>query len=284
MELMARVSSRPSRTAVTLDLWCAVGHRSSVDLGPMTESVAPLVPRGSSVSNTEGVYTRLREMLLNGEIVPGTVISQVKLARELGVSTTPLREAMRLVQSEGLLIAEHNQRSRVAPMDPKDIDAVAASRVLLEALAIRLAVPQLSTADDTALREDLDAMGQAAQAADLHAWEPVHKRFHRRLINGCDAQLGRLVEPLADRSERYRRFSMFGSPAQTWAIGNEEHEAIAEACLARDPERASVLLARHYARSALTVLAKSAPEEDPAAVRAALQFVQRSAESTSGRT
>ena len=74
--------------------------------------------RDANVSNTQDVYLRLREMLLNGEIVPGTAISQVKLARELGVSTTPLREAMRLLQAEGLLIAEHNRRMRVAPLDP----------------------------------------------------------------------------------------------------------------------------------------------------------------------
>src|SRR3954467_14981008 len=94
--------------------------------------------RGNTRRNTEDVYLRLRELLLNGEIPAGTVLSQVKLARELGVSTTPLREAMRLLQAEGLLIAGPNRGSRVAPMDPKDIDAVYASRILIEALAIRL--------------------------------------------------------------------------------------------------------------------------------------------------
>lgn len=240
----------------------------------MTDTVATLGARDSS--NTEGVYSRLREMMLNGEIAPGTIISQVKLARELGVSTTPLREAMRLLQAEGLLIAEHNQRSRVAPMDPKDIDAIYASRVLMEALAIRLTVPVMTAEDHTGLRADLAAMAEAAQAADLDVWEPVHRSFHRRLIHRCDAQLIRLIEPLVDRSERYRRFSMTGSPARAWAIGNEEHEAIVEACSAREPERASVLLARHYARSALTMMAKIAPEQNPVAVRTALQLVQHS--------
>lgn len=242
----------------------------------MTEIIAPPAPRSSNTSNTEEVYARLREMVLNDEIAPGTVISQVKLARELGVSTTPLREAMRLLQAEGLLIAEHNQRSRVAPMDPADIDAIYASRVLMEALAIRLTVPQLTAEDLAALRDDLVAMAEAARAVDLDAWEPAHRRFHRRLVDRCDAQLIRLIEPLVDRSERYRRFSMFGSPARTWEIGNEEHEAIVEACSAGEPELASLLLARHYARSALTMLAKIAPEENPNAVRAALHLVQRS--------
>lgn len=233
-----------------------------------------VVLRGPHVSNTEDVYTRLRDLLLNGEIPPGTVISQVKLARELGVSTTPLREAMRLLQAEGLLIAEHNRRSRVAPLDPSDIDAVYASRILFEALAIRLTVPGMVPADHEALRGDLQAMRAAADAQDLRAWEPVHRGFHRRLLSGSDAIQG-IIDPVLDRSERYRRSSLFGSPARTWEIGNDEHEAIVEACESRDVERASGLLARHLARSALTVLAKIAPEKDPVAVRAALALVQR---------
>jgi DNA-binding GntR family transcriptional regulator len=236
-------------------------------------------PRGNAVSNTEDVYTHLREALLNGEIAPGTVLSQVKLARELGVSTTPLREAMRLLQAEGLLTAEHNRRSRVAPLDPKDIDAVYASRILFEALAIRLTVPGMTTADHQALRADLEAMREAGDAQDLRAWEPVHRDFHRRLLHGS-ASMERIIDPILDRSERYRRSSLFGSPARTWELGNDEHEAIVGACEARDPQGAAALLARHLARSALTVLAKIAPEEDPVAVRAALDLVRRSATAT----
>lgn len=238
------------------------------------EPDAAAAPRGPRVSNTEDVYTRLREALLNGEIAPGTVLSQVKLARELGVSTTPLREAMRLLQAEGLLTAEHNRRARVALLDPKDIDAVYASRILFEALALRLTVPAMTAADHELLRGDLEAMRVAGDAQDLRAWEPVHRVFHRRLLQGSEA-MERIIDPVLDRSERYRRSSLFGSPARTWELGNDEHEAIVEACEARDPAQASSLLARHLARSVLTVLAKIAPEEDPIAVRTALELVSR---------
>jgi DNA-binding GntR family transcriptional regulator len=145
---------------------------------------------------------------------------------------------------------------------------------MIEALAIRLTVPVL-TADDLAqLRLDLVAMEEAARSQDIRAWEPIHRDFHRRLITGSDAELARVIEPVAERSERYRRTSMFGAPARTWEIGNDEHEAIVAACEARDAQRASVLLARHLARSALTVLAKVAPDEEPVAVRTSLQMVQ----------
>ena len=67
---------------------------------------------------------------------------------------------------------------------------------------------------------------------------------------------------------------MFGAPSRTWEIGNDEHESIFAACEARDAELAAALLARHLARSALTVLTKIAPEKEPVAVRTALQMVQ----------
>lgn len=239
-----------------------------------TESRTEAPARDANVSNTQDVYARLRAMLLNGELVPGTVISQVTLARELGVSTTPLREAMRLLQAEGLLIAEHNRRMRVAPLDPRDIDAVYASRILIEALAIRLTVPTFTAADIARLRTYLDQMAEAAGSEDIAAWEPVHQRFHRELISGCDEALARIIDPVADRTERYRRTSLFRSAARTWEIGNDEHELIVDACAAGDATLASVYLARHLARSALTVLAKIAPEEEPVAVRSALQLVQ----------
>jgi DNA-binding GntR family transcriptional regulator len=83
---------------------------------------------------------------------------------------------------------------------------------------------------------------------------------------------------VVDRSERYRRSSLYRSPARTWEIGNDEHEAIVSAVEARDEAAAATLLARHLARSALTVLAKIAPDEDPVAIRAALGMVQRASE------
>ncbi|WP_051792731.1 GntR family transcriptional regulator [Amycolatopsis jejuensis] len=231
-----------------------------------------------SVSNTEDVYARLRGMLLNGEIRPGTVLSQVQLAKELAVSTTPLREAMRQLQAEGLLIAEHNRRSRVAPLEPRDIDSMYGSRIVMEALAIRLTVPALRAADLEALHEDLRRMRKASEEQDLTTWEPLHAEFHRRLTSGADEHMARVIDSIASHTERYRRSSLFGSPARTWEIGNEEHEAIVRACEAREPEQAAGLLARHLARSALTMLAKVAPEEDPVAVREALRMVQRASD------
>ena len=66
--------------------------------------------------NTEDVYERVRTAILDGQLAPGAVMSQVALADELGISRTPLREALRMLQSEGLVEGEPNRRVRVAPM------------------------------------------------------------------------------------------------------------------------------------------------------------------------
>src|ERR1700722_10486 len=91
--------------------------------------------------NTEDVYERVRTAILDGDLAPGAVMSQVALAEELGISRTPLREALRMLQSERLVEAEPNRRVRVAPMSPADLEELYVVRITLEAEALRLSVP-----------------------------------------------------------------------------------------------------------------------------------------------
>ena len=81
------------------------------------------------------VHAYLRECILDGTLKPGTKLSQVSLAAQLGISRTPLREVLRMLQEEGLVEIEPNQRTRVSGLDPAELDDVYASRILLETLA-----------------------------------------------------------------------------------------------------------------------------------------------------
>ena len=78
------------------------------------------------------VHAYLRECILDGTLTPGTKLSQVSLARQLGISRTPLREVLRMLQEEGLGEIEPNQRTRVSGLDPQELDDVYAIRILLE--------------------------------------------------------------------------------------------------------------------------------------------------------
>src|SRR6202000_3510828 len=84
------------------------------------------------------VHAYLRECILDGTLTPGTKLSQVSLARQLGVSRTPLREVLRMLQEEGLVEIEPNHRARVAGLDPQELDDVYASRILLGTLALSM--------------------------------------------------------------------------------------------------------------------------------------------------
>src|SRR3954463_16812407 len=101
--------------------------------------------------NVEQVYRRVREAILEGEIAPGSVMSQVALANQLGVSRTPLREALRMLVSEGLVDARVNRRVTVKPISASDLEELVVMRVTLEAGAVRLSVGRLRPEDIAAL-------------------------------------------------------------------------------------------------------------------------------------
>src|SRR5438034_4316596 len=96
--------------------------------------------------STEVVHDRLRRAILRGEFDPRVPISQVQLAARLGVSRTPLREALRMLQREGLIDSEPNRRVRVAELSVVDLEQLYAARIVIEALATRIAVPTLAEA------------------------------------------------------------------------------------------------------------------------------------------
>jgi len=232
------------------------------------------VHTGANVSQaTAEVGNRLRTMILQGVLEPGSVLSQVALARQLGVSTTPVREAIRLLEAEGLLITERNRRARVPPLEIEDLDAVYSSRVLLESTAVAVTTQRMTSADHAALADNVARLAAAVENDDLQAWDAAHVEFHRRIVALTSPSQAQMIASLMDRAERYRRVSVLSSQPREWASRNSEHEKIAEAIVARDPAAAAGCLARHLARTALVLTADFAPEADAICTRTALQMV-----------
>jgi DNA-binding GntR family transcriptional regulator len=226
---------------------------------------------GSSELSTELVHARLRDDILRGEFDPRVPISQVQLAARLGVSRTPLREALRMLQREGLIDSEPNRRVRVRALSVADLEQLYALRVMVEALAVRLSVPLMTPEDFQAMRGALSDMEALAKDRDLDAWERAHHTYHELLRAHAGERFARLAGDLSDHTERYRRVYM-GEP-RAWRAAAEEHRAVADACGARDGSLASALLARHLARTALSLMAAISPEHDPVPIREALRMV-----------
>jgi DNA-binding GntR family transcriptional regulator len=219
----------------------------------------------------QNAFTRVREAILRGEIPANEPISQVKLAERLGISRTPLREALRMLEREGLLTSEPNRRVRVPPLSVSDLEQIYASRIVIEALAIGLSVPHFTEQQLTRLTQLIRDMTRASEARDLDAWTAPHREFHATLRAYAGARICDLAGSLADHSERYHRVHM--SEPASWSSADLEHEAIVDACRERDVTLATRRLASHLARTPLSILALAHPEHEPATVRSALRSV-----------
>jgi DNA-binding GntR family transcriptional regulator len=236
------------------------------------------VPRPAARMSTEWVHDRVREAIIRGDIPAGAPISQVELADALGVSRTPLREALRLLQREGLIEGRVNQRPRVAPVSWSDLEQLYAMRVTLEATAAILTVPRLTPERLDAMRDSLAQFERAGSAGDHEAAGEHHRAFHMDLISGAGDRIGQVIGDLWDHSERYRRlfFITDSAPVSRLESAQREHDEIIRAAAAGDAWLTAELLARHLARTALAIIADRAPEHDPAVIRAALRLILRS--------
>jgi DNA-binding GntR family transcriptional regulator len=233
--------------------------------------VYTFAPMGSgSRDNIAEIHRRLREAILRGEIAAGAELSQVRLADDFGVSRGPVREALRLLQREGLVEAELNRRVRVARFSVEDLEQLYAMRIVTEALGIRATVPFLTDEDLAEIQGCIEEMEACAVTKAYVPWEHAHRRFHHALIAYAGERVVRHLEQLSDHSERYRRAYVAQDP-RAWSHGAAEHREIAAACVERDPVAAADALARHLARTALTVLTYAAPDHEPTLVRTAVR-------------
>ncbi|MDT0566176.1 GntR family transcriptional regulator [Streptomyces sp. DSM 3412] len=215
------------------------------------------------------VHGRLRAMILNGELPPGSVLLQAEMARKLGVSRTPMREAFRLLQEEGLIDARPDQRARVRAVDPEDLDAVYGARIMLETLAVSMTAKSFTAVDIERMSDALKRMQGVTVDEHPDEWHAAHHEFHGIATQAVGPHLQRMLASLGEHSERYIRLAQLGAPA-TWGKAYAEHEALLEALSQSDPAEAARVVARHLARTALSVLADIAPEYEPAATRTAL--------------
>jgi DNA-binding GntR family transcriptional regulator len=215
---------------------------------------------GANGQNTEDVYERVRNAILDGGLAPGAVMSQVALAEELGISRTPLREALRMLQGEGLVEAEPNRRVRVAPMTPSDLEQLCVVRVTLEAEALRLSVPRMTPEDLARLEGHMAEMAHYAAAKDYRRWIVPHSQFHRTLTAPAGQRVNDLLGQLFDHAERYRRLHIGHGPS-AWATAG--HREILDACKAQNRDLSAGLLASHLARTGFEVTELLDPDYKP---------------------
>jgi DNA-binding GntR family transcriptional regulator len=219
--------------------------------------------------NVDLVHEQLRGAILRGEYKPGEELQQVPLAEELGVSRTPLREAFRLLQREGLLEASPNRSYRVTAFSAADLEELYVTFLPLQALAIRLTIPRLESEDIATMHGDLAQMDHYAQTHDIEAWERPHRDFHRRLVQHAGRRVVDLLDELSDHAGRYRRVYLEGT-SYGFDAAAEEHREILAACREGLEDIAAARLANHLAHTAFDVLGMADAKYEPHALQTAL--------------
>ncbi len=180
-------------------------------------------------------YARLRDAILDGTLEPGEQLKDGELAEWLGLSRTPIREAVARLEEYGLVETKPNSYTRVAPLSARDARDAFTVYAALEALAASLGVPRLGEGDLETMRSANRDFAGALAAADVDAALAADDRFHGVLVQAAaNREIGRSLERLRPKIRRLER-ARFGSLAGRRSV--EQHERIIALCAAGEAER-----------------------------------------------
>ena len=208
---------------------------------------------------TSVVYEKIRADILHGILLPGTTLSQPVLAKAAGTSRGPVREALRRLQQEQLVIARDNQQFNVAPYDISDLEAVLCLHLANVTLAIRVSVPLLTDEEIKHLRRCVERMESAVTGDEL-GWEAPYREFTLTAIKHSSPRIETLIGLLIDNIQRHRRKTLDKIPSVY--SGGPEFREIFEAAEARDGKLTSERYARFMSRVSTLILGGVAPQYD----------------------
>lgn len=214
-----------------------------------------MVQRTTSDSITEAAYRRIRDDLLACRLRPGEKLKISQIQRDLDISLCAVREALARLTSEGFVTAEPQKGFRAAPVSIDDLADLTAARVEIEALCIRNAVShggiewetQLVAANHRLSRIPLRCSANSNEYN--REWNQAHDEFHRALVAACRNRTLLMVRhQLFAKSARYRWLSV--SMARDQRDVDAEHQALTDAALTRDADKAAALLIIHIKETA----------------------------------
>ena len=189
----------------------------------------------------------LRHAILSGEIGPGEWIRQEEVAERLGSSRLPVREALRILEAEGLTEHEPRRGARVPQLSLHEVDVLYRMREQLEQLAIAESIPNLGVADVARLEE---IQARIEGNTDVATFLELDREFHLHSYTGCRIeQLTGTVTRLWNSTAHYRRtFVTLTGPGRRWVI-NAEHRLLLDAISRRDVVDAEQCVAGHIRRT-----------------------------------
>jgi len=208
---------------------------------------AVILPAASPSVTSERIAANLRTEILNGLIKPGQRLRQEEVAQRLGTSRLPVREALRMLETEGLIENESNKGARVPRLDMHSLDVIYQMRERLEPLALAVSLPLLGLAE---IRELSRIQDRIEAKFDIARFLDLDREFHLLSYSECPVdQLSAMVLRMWNSTQSYRRaFVSMSGPERAWVI-NAEHRLLIDAIERGDVPDADRHLSGHIRRT-----------------------------------
>jgi DNA-binding GntR family transcriptional regulator len=190
---------------------------------------------------TEQVYEQLIEILIRGELQPGDVIVERRMAERLNASRTPVREALGRLEAEGLVYKQPSRGVTVSPFSTEAFVELLNVRQLLESEAARLAAGRIPQEKLDSIREALEELGKQAKPSLSDIWD-VDDMLHGAVADAAGNSL--LAGMIRDLRRRTHVFNAYRNPV-TPKFGVEENTALLDAIASGDQQRAHKAMAEH---------------------------------------
>lgn len=190
------------------------------------------------------VFHTLREAILKGELKPGERLMELQLAAKLGVSRTPIREAIRMLEQEGLAVTIPRKGAEVAKMTEKDMEDVLQIRDALDELAASIACEQITKEELDDLKSTMHAFEESTQTGDLKRIAEADVRFHDIIYKATgNPKLENMLSNLREQMYRYR--VEYLKDEKNYPVLVREHSEIVEGLLKKDKQKVTEAMHKH---------------------------------------
>jgi DNA-binding GntR family transcriptional regulator len=199
------------------------------------------------------VAERLRLLIDSGELAPGTRLNEIELCNTMGVSRTPLREAIRSLATEGLIELQPNRGAIVSIVSQEDVTEILPIMASLEGLGGRLAAMHMDQIKIAQVRKIHDQMISHYKNNEVAEYFETNRLIHELITEGSGNQT--LVDTINSLSAKVRRARFTAQMTQeSWDKAVSEHEEMIAALEAQDPDRLEAILVQHIETKRATIL------------------------------
>lgn len=218
----------------------------------MTEDLTMNMNMNAYLPLRDVVFNTLREAILKGELKPGERLMELQLASKLGVSRTPIREAIRMLEQEGLAVTIPRKGAEVAKMTEKDMEDVLQIRDALDELAVALACEKISKEELEELKNTTHEFEEYTKSGEVKRIAEADVKLHDIIYQATgNPKLISLVNNLREQMYRYR--VEYLKDEKNYPILIKEHNEILGGLMKRDKERVTAVMHKHVQNQASAV-------------------------------